>query len=85
MIDLTELENLNSTTVDDNGAPVPASSSSARKTSAADETFSTLALRTPTSVGDSICRTFDQTGATAFGSLDDSGEFAVPHGTDATE
>ena len=88
LIDLTEMENLNSTTADENGAPAASSSAStARKMSAAEETFTTLALRTPTSVvnGESVCRSFDGTGASAFGSLDDSGEFTVPHGTDATE
>ncbi len=77
LIDLTELDNLNSTTcVDDNGRTTPPT------TSKADETFSALALRTPSTVKNGcvenglICD--------AFNSLDDSGEFTMPHVEDAT-
>ena len=77
LIDLTELENLNSTTcVDQNGRKTPT------PTSKVDETFSALALRTPSTMKNGcvenglICDTFN--------SLDDSGEFTMPHVDDVT-
>jgi hypothetical protein len=73
---LTELENMNSTTVDENAAS---------KVDVADETFSTLAHRTTTSSAAENGRSFDKTAATAFGSLDDSGEFTMPHGADVSK
>ena len=71
LIDLTEFENLNSTTADEKPT--------------VDETFSDLALRTPKTSVDENGRPFDQTGATAFCNLDDSGEFTMPHTEDASK
>ena len=64
---------MNSTTVDENVL-------STKSNVTADETFTTLAMRSSsTTMVDGNSRQFDKT---AFCSLDDSGEFTMPHEND---
>ena len=70
LIDLTDLENLNSTNCDDS-----------TKMPTGDETFSALALRTPSTSAAENGRIL---GTTAYSNLDDSGEFTMPHVDDVT-
>ena len=81
LIDLTELDNLNSTSCDDSSKIPTGDESFSTKLPNGDETFSALALRTPSTSAAENGRIF---GTTGYSNLDDSGEFTMPHVDDVT-